>query len=102
MTTVKAVIAFVVVGLLISLSAVPAGAEYPPSDPPSDVTATTIATKVAGISQTSGNAGNNAGNNANLAFTGRTIGEVAALGGALVVAGGAFWLVGQRRRPDTL
>lgn len=96
MTTIKALIAFAVVGLLLSLSVATAAAEYPPSDPPAD-TGTTIPTNVGGIQQTSA-----ANQSQNLAFTGRTIGEIAAVGGMLVLAGGTFWLVGQRRRPETL
>lgn len=39
-------------------------------------------------------------NNPNLAFTGRTLGPLAAFGAILVVAGAMFWLVGQRRSAE--
>lgn len=44
--------------------------------------------------------GTQATNSPNLAFTGRTLGPVALLGGVLVVAGAAFWFLGQRRSPE--
>lgn len=53
-----------------------------------------VPTQVAGT-QTTNNT-----NTPDLAFTGRTLGPVALLGGVLVVAGAMFWFVGQRRSPE--
>lgn len=94
MRTIKAAFAVAIIGLLFSLSMATAAGQYPPSNPPDNNPNPTVQTQVAGIQETSDNSGN-------LAFTGRSIGETAALGAGLVVIGGAVWFVSQRRRPET-
>lgn len=93
MRTIRAMLAAAVLAIVLSLSVAPAAAQYPPTDPPDS----NVATQVLGAQQS--NTGS--GGSGNLAFTGRSIGSIAALGVLLVVAGGGFYLVGQRRRSET-
>ena len=93
MRSIRAILAAAIVAIALSLTVAPAAAQYPPTDPPG----TSTPTQVGGVQET--NTGN--GGSGNLAFTGRSIGGIAALGVILVVAGGGFYLVGQRRRSET-